>query len=1034
MGNTNIYDLCGEWNFRLDYNDGGLEEKWFLNELEEKCFTIPGTTTSNNLGDKVAIEKRLSKEGVKSLRQDKKYIGVLWLQKTFTLNEIKSDEAIYLYLERIIFKSSLWIDSQYVGEEDSLSTAHRFDITKFVKSNGTHTVTIRIDNRDVHNIGPYPSAYTEETQTIWNGIVGKVHVEKLPLQNIQNLILGLSNTRELDVRFDLNFGYEEDIKSKVRVEIKDNYESIQVFEDSLVIEKNKRDLQLNFQLSESVKLWDEFDPSLYDFKITIEVFDDVVVFEKLLGFRFLESSGGILRINGVQSFLRGNIDCCIYPLTGHPPMNKEEWERVFRVSKDYGLNHVRFHSWCPPEEAFNAADEIGVYLQVEAPMWLDTWTEFAVGTYKEHYDYFPKEAERIVKAYSWHPSFCFFSNGNELNGDFNLLENMIKGLKVINPHILYTLTTNWDRKINSEDDIFIAQSVDGIGVRGQYFLDKMVEGSILSFEEGVSKRDVPVISHEVGQYVVYPNVEEIEKYTGVLKPTNFEVIKQDLVENDLLKYIKDYVQGSGKLSCSLYKAELEASLKTKNMAGIQLLGLQDFTGQSTATIGILDVFYDSKGIIEPKDFRSFCDSLVPMVNVPKFKFNTEEDFEARVVIANYRKETLREVKVKVSVIKENGDVVLENIFELVELPVGVTEISEVVRGKIFKGLRGRNKCVLKVELIDYDKVNCWDLWVYEDTDVVKFSNYFEEFNSELVEKLERGESVILCPKVDTIKNLGPSTYFPVFWSPVHFASKDPCGIIVDTKNPLFTDYFKTDIYGSYEWKSFLENTVSMNIDELRSFEPLTMLVPNFFNNHKFTNLFEARVGKGKLILCMVDFKAKENDFVEIRYFKKALRDYVESKDFNPSQELDINSLKALFTDVDNEEIERIDVAKNKPAFADSEKSGDFGAIRGNDGNPSTCWVAKNGDEGHYWQVDLECVVSIVGSKVVFNEVANYMYVIHSSLDGENWTLVVNKTGQVVPNQVHLDKYSCEARYLRITYNGLPSGVWAGHQQFSVYTN
>ncbi len=1034
MESANIYDLSGEWSYRLDYNNCGIEKNWFSDILEEKGFDIPGTTTSNNLGEKVEIAKVLSKEGVKSLRQDKKFIGILWLQKTINAGEISTDEAVYLYLERIIFKSSVWIDSQYVGDEDSLSTAHRFDITKYVKSNETHILTIRVDNSDIYNIGPYPSAYTDETQTIWNGIVGKVHIEKLPLQNIQNIVLGLSKSREVDLSFDLNFGYDISVDCTFKIEISDKKEKLQVFDGKLLVDKNKKEINLKFKLGEMVKLWDEFDPNLYNFKITLEISDEIVVAEKVVGFRFLEKSEGILKINGIQSFLRGNIDCCIYPLTGHPPMNKEEWLRIFRVSKEYGLNHVRFHSWCPPEEAFNAADELGVYLQVEAPMWLDTWTEFAVGTYKEHYDYFPKEAERIIKAYSTHPSLCFFSNGNELNGDFELLENMIKNLKSINPHILYTLTTNWDRKLNKEDDIFIAQSVDGVGIRGQYFLDKMVTGTLLSYEEGISKRGVPVISHEVGQYVVYPNVEEIEKYTGVLKPTNFEVIKQDLVENDLLKYIKDYVKASGQLSCSLYKAELEAVLKTKNMAGIQLLGLQDFTGQSTATIGVLDVFYDSKGIIEPKAFRNFCDSLVLMVSIPKFKYSSEEEFEAKIIIANYRKENLRDVKLKASIITESGEVVIEKVFEVLEVPIGITEITDSLKGKFFENLRGRNKCILKVELLDYDKENSWALWVYEPLEPVELTNVFEEFNEKLVEKLENGESVILCPRVDVLKNTGSSTYFPVFWSPVHFASKDPCGIILDTKNSLLKDYFKTEAFGSYEWKNFLENNSCINIDELRGFEPLTMLVPNFFNNHKFTNLFEAKVAKGKLIVCLLDFKAKENEFIEIRYFKKALKEYTKSKDFTPRQELSVKNIKALFSSMEKEEHESFDIAKNKPAFADSEKSRDYCALNGNDGKVDTSWVAADGEEGHFWQVDLECVVQITGSKVVFNSVANYMYVIHTSQDGENWTLVVNKTGQVTPSQMHFDKYDCEARYIRITYNGLASGVWAGHQQFSVYVN
>ncbi len=1029
----NIINLSGMWNFKLDYEDCGIDEQWYLNNLDNEGFVIPGTTASNNVGDKVIIEKKLTKEAIKSLRQEKRFIGVLWLQREINIGEVSDLESVFLRLERIIFKSSVWIDNNYIGDRDSLSVAHKYDITKHVEANKTHTLTIRIDNRDIHNIGIYPSAYTDETQTIWNGIVGKVQIEKLPLQNIDNLIIGLNKYREVDIKFDLNFEYKKDVNAKLKIEINEEDKNIQLFENSIYISAMEKTVSVKFILNDDVKLWDEFDPQLYVIKINLQIDDEVVTLEKTTGFKFLENTNGILKINGIQRFLRGNIDCCLYPLTGYPPTEKDEWLRIFKITKDYGLNHVRFHSWCPPDEAFNAADELGVYLQVESPMWMDTWTGYAVGTFKEHYSYLPEEAANIIKEYSSHPSFCFFSNGNELNGDFNLLECMTKDLRNINPNLLYTLTSNYDREITSQDDIFIAYMAGNVGVRGQFFLDKMVDGSELNFAEAVSKKDVPVISHEVGQYVVYPNVNEIKKYKGVLKPTNFEVIKQDLEEKDLLKYHDDYMKASGKLACSLYKADLEAAIKTNKMAGIQLLGLHDFPGQSTATIGILDVFYESKGLIEPNDFKNFCDSIVPMVNLPKFKYSTKEELKATITIANYTNEILKDVNVKISIKTEAGETVLDKNIKTKELMIGVTQlIKEDINGKLFEKMKGRNKFTLEIELPDFNKINNWDLWVYEPIEDTKFDNFFNEFTTDLESKLNNGESVIFCPNPNIVKNIGPSCYFPVFWSPVHFASKEPCGFIIDTKNNLFKRYFKTEQYGSYEWKSFLENSFSVNIDELEGFEPLTMFVPNFFNNHKFTNFFEAKVGNGKLLVCLFDFNTIKDEVHEILYLKKAIKEYTNSKDFAPKQELEIGKLKELFSNENKKESEKIDIAEYKPAFADSEKSKAFAATKGNDNNPSTFWLAADGEEGHYWQVDLEKIQSITGSKVIFNDDAKYGYHIDYSVDGENWNLAVDKTDQIVVQKIHEDKYNCDARYIRITYKGLASGVLAGHQQFSVY--
>lgn len=87
--------------------------------------------------------------------------------------------------------------------------------------------------------------------------------------------------------------------------------------------------------------------------------------QEAFGFREIRAEGRQLRINGRPLLLRGTLDCAIFPRTGHPPTDVASWRRVLEVVRAHGLNHVRYHSWCPPEAAFVAADELGVYLQVE---------------------------------------------------------------------------------------------------------------------------------------------------------------------------------------------------------------------------------------------------------------------------------------------------------------------------------------------------------------------------------------------------------------------------------------------------------------------------------------------------------------------------------------------------------------------------------------------------------------------------------------------------------------------------------------------
>ncbi|MFA9396714.1 MAG: discoidin domain-containing protein [Clostridiaceae bacterium] len=1030
-------NLIGNWLYELDKNECGIEEEWFKRTLSNAGFSIPGTTAENNIGNPVIIEKKLTKQAIECLRQEKQYIGVAWYQTTFVLDDIESFESISLFLERIMFESQLWIDNAFVGKQDSLSTPHCFDITKFVELGKKHKLTIRINNKDIYNIGPYPSAYTDQTQTIWNGIVGRAELQISETNEIKNLIIGTDyNKREIKLKFDLKNSYKDDLDGVISVTIVKDNVVLQSNNQNIKIEKNQITVEITLNLNNTIELWDEICPNLYNLNIHISGINKDkqidITCSKNIGFSQMHIEGNVLKVNGIQRFLRGNIDCCIYPLTGYPPMNKESWEKVLLCTKNYGLNHVRFHSWCPPEIAFEVADELGIYLQIEGPVWMDSWTEYPVGKYDDHYTYLPEEARRIIEEYSWHPSFCMFSNGNELNGDFKLLEDIIIKLKKINPYLIYTLSTNWDREVSSEDDVFIAQSAGGIGVRGQYFLDDMVYGTTLNYDKGISSRNIPVISHEVGQYVVYPNINEIPKYTGVLKPVNLEVIRDDLEKKGLLKYVEKYVQCSGELSKFLYKAEIEAALRTKDMAGIQLLGLNDFPGQSTATIGLLDSFFESKGIVTPGEFRSFCNKSVPLIVMPKFIYSSNEDFLAEVQIAHYGLEPMKNITIQVDIENAQGSGIFRKVFKISEVEVGLFKDKIFINEKVFVGMQGRNRCKVNIKILHTDIENNWDIWVYEEeTKEVKIPNLYHEFSNEAINKLENGEIVVIVPNSNKMKYPGASTYFPVFWSPVHFASKDPCGISIDNEHPFFKKYFPCRYYGDYEWKVLLENATSIYIDYLNEFEPLTMLIPNFYNNHKYTNLLEAKVSNGKVIICCIDIESHRDKHLEIAYFKKALHDYINSKEFNPSQQLTVENIKELFLDKNIDE-DKEDVAVNKPSLADSEKSLMYSAFKGNDGNSNTAWCAADGEEGHYWQVDLEKVYSIMGTKVVFNENENYLYVIHTSLDGIKWNIMVNKTGQVGNRKIHSDNFETQARFIKITYNGLKGGIWAGHEQFSVY--
>lgn len=204
-----------------------------------------------------------------------------------------------------------------------------------------------------------------------------------------------------------------------------------------------------------------------------------------------------------------------------------------------------------------------------------------------------------------------------------------------------------------------------VKVQLKYNMEQVQKGEDCKNISGIIP-DIPVISHEIGQYAMYPNFKEIEKYTGSLKARNFEVFKKRLEEKGLEHLAEKYFQCSGKLAVTCYKEELEAAFRSKKLAGFQLLDLQDFSGQGTALVGILDAFLDPKGIVTEEEWRSFCSDAVLLARFSKYNYISKEEFSAHVQLTYFRNTPLNKFKVLWElkdnrIIYEEGEFIVSDI-------------------------------------------------------------------------------------------------------------------------------------------------------------------------------------------------------------------------------------------------------------------------------------------------------------------------------------------------------------------------------------
>ena len=602
----------------------------------------------------------------------------------------------------------------------------------------------------------------------------------------------------------------------------------------------------------------------------------------------LEVIDGQFKAGGHPVFLRGKHDACVFPLTGHTPMDKASWINYFRRCLEYGVNHVRFHSWCPPEAAFSAADELGIYLQPELPFWGTLEGEELVA-------FLTKEGLNILRTYGHHPSFAMFSLGNELWGEPSVMQSMVEAFRAEMPQVLYTNGTNaflgYRGYVEGMD--FMATCRTGgeaygafdTHVRSSFAFCDALDGGILNhFYPGTMRNyagalegiPVPVISHETGQFQSYPDYAEIDRYTGPLAPYNLMEFRRRLEKAGMGEQAADFHRASGAWVAQLYKADIEMCLRTPGLGGFQLLDLQDYPGQGSAYVGILDAFMEDKGFVQQADWLGFCSDLVPLAEFEKYCWSEDEVFHARVKVANYTGEDLKE-----------GE-------RDIDMPV-----SELLKDK---KVPARVDLVVKASTDNRNGSNSWPIWIYpaDNQPDRRGVTIVRRLDASALNALAAGKKVLLMPS-DTVNTVG-GLFTTDYWNYRMFrdicesagkpVSPGTLGILTDPSHPVFRE-FPTEEHTNWQWFPVLKASRPMILDALDGYKPIVQVIDNVERNHRLGLLFEFAVGKGRLLVCCANLE-RVLDYPEGRQFYKALLDYMRSEDFQPSVSLDREQLLRLF--------------------------------------------------------------------------------------------------------------------------------------------
>lgn len=909
---SNTIDLSGTWSFRLDPGDRGIEERWFEQEFHNEI-VLPGCLQAQGYGNdltvdtpwvgKIVDQSFFTEERYERFRQpdsfkipfwlqpDKHYAGAAWYQKTITIPDQWLNQRIQLMLERAHWKTTLWVDDRQIDSQDSLSTPHNYDLSHSL-SPGTHRITVRVDNRMIVDVGENAHSISDHTQSNWNGIVGELSLiasDPVWIDDVQvypnindrsaKLICRIGNTSEKTGKGILRLNAAVFNANTPSPESNTEIE--------LTIQADESEHQFILPLGDNAPLWDEFNPALHrltlDLKTTIDdnVYTDTrdVVF----GLREFTANDTQFAINGRTTFLRGTLECCIFPRTGYPPMNVEEWKRIFAQCKNFGLNHMRFHSWCPPEAAFIAADESGIYLQVEC----GAWSNIGDGNPQDEWLY--REGDRIVSAYGNHPSFVMLAYGNEPSGknQERWLGQLNRYWQTKDPRRLYTSASGWPLIDESDFHVSPAPRIQAWGAGNQSRINSKAPETFTDYTDYVEQYQKPVVSHEIGQWCVYPNFEEMSKYTGHLKARNFEIFKETLTENHMGDLAHDFLMASGKLQTICYKEDIESALRTTGFGGFQLLDLHDFPGQGTALIGVLDAFWDEKGYVSAEEYSRFCNSTVPLARMKKRNWSQSEEFSASVEVAHYGPGPIDDASIAWRIQNDHNETLQEGLFPSLNIPTGNLVHAGEIQVRL-DSLPAPAKYSLEVEIQKTAFKNQWEFWVYpEDSDdeipqEIQIATSLDETTLQFIQ--EGGKALIaLNPRnIITPVEIGFSS---IFWNTAWTSNQAPhtLGILCDPAHPALSG-FPTDYHSDWQWWELTnsQSAAAMVLDDFPAeLAPIVQPIDTWFENRRLGLLFEARIGDGKALICSMDITNNLEERLAARQMRASLLRYMQSDAFDP---------------------------------------------------------------------------------------------------------------------------------------------------------
>ncbi len=800
-------------------------------------------------------------------------MGNFLYRRTFTYDE---NGAAMLYFGGVQNTVSAWINGEYLGRHAGYSTPFELVIPAGVLNRGENEIVLSVSNLPMAGFDGFPIfGLTNRAANLYTGgIFGDVQIRvyKSPVRDV-----AVCTSRDCaSANVYVNMAGESGFAWKV-------------LDEGAVIRSGEACGDFSFE-TEGMTCWTPEEPKLY----TLQIDCGGATVRETFGVRRLTADGVQLKLNGKPVYLRGVCEHCYFPETVHPVSDISFYRNAIRTIKNLGFNFIRFHTFVPCEEYMQAADELGIMLEVESP------NNTTVEQWKE-----------IVLFCRKHPSVVMYSCGNEMPFTDSFIAHLNKCADVVHENcdslysplsalgrLEYNFTPEQAPVLKKKPFEHDPERFERVGKFADVYntftnCHNSYESLKVNPEEVDSWSDVygkPRLSHEIGIHGTYTDLSLKSRYEGtrVGATDMFDSLERHLKDKGLYQKAPLYFKNSCQWQRLLRKHTFESARKSRNLAGYDYLGPIDTHWHTFGyDVGMMNEFYEMKPGESVRNVLMYNAPTVLLADLnADMNFSFGEVLRIGLSVSHYGQKALRKAQLNVRLTL--GEQVLYSYCgQTAEITVGsICKLHELAVELPVRKKPGKLKLYVTLDCGDVYAENEWELYAFPRTGAVADENLIVSGDmslDELKEALRQGKNVLLLG-AEPFANMPTSFQIALAGR----SSGNLATVISD--HPALKD-LPHDGYCGWQFRRLLEDGRAVCFEDKRvPFDPIIEVVSTHKNVIPQAALFEFSALNGRVLVCSFHFEDTDPAAV---WLKNQLIRYAGSDDFAPKLVLSEEQLEIL---------------------------------------------------------------------------------------------------------------------------------------------